>query len=125
MYISRLIRRAFTETKRVWNFDRIWLAVLAPVGAIAYRWSTGQFSDTRGTLRAAFISSAVAYCGTFLVNLVRAVTLLDKDQRQELQVKREDIANLQRALAESKRLIAAPSLLFDSSEEIVGRFRLW
>ena len=119
MYIGRLLRTAFAETTRVWNFGRTWLTVLAPAGAIVYRrWTTGQYSDTRGTLLSAFVGWVVAYVGTVLVNLVRGVALLDRSLRQELQGKLVDIANLQRAVADAKRLSAAPSLIFQGWGEI-------
>lgn len=88
MSYSRLvISKAFAETKAYWNIHKIWAYASVPASAIVLRVlirGRSQVSGWQEVLLFAVFGFAVAWVGSYCINLIRVPSILHHQQRQTI-----------------------------------------
>jgi hypothetical protein len=126
MYPRRLFSKALSETRKFWTIHRNWTVASGPLAATAIRaysvgWKTVK-TDLSGTLVMAVAGYAASWLGTFLINLVRGIALLDKEHTAEATALGDRIAELTSELErERETLTGCPQLIIGFNEEFFIR----
>jgi len=126
MYARRLFAKALSETVKFWSIHRNWTFAAGPIGAIVVRGLHDGWRMTRnnlaGTLGVAALGFVIAWVGTFLINIIRASALLDRERDVEAGATNKRIVELSGLLErEQYNLSNSPQLILGFNQEFFIR----
>jgi hypothetical protein len=80
-------KRALSETTTFWSVHRNWTFAAGPISTLVYKgFSQGWkelVTDWRGTSAAACVGFAIAWVGSYFINLVRSPILIGRENKKE------------------------------------------
>ena len=85
---TKFAKRALLETRTFWSIHRKWTFAAGPISSVIWRGASQGWhvlsADLPGTAGAAIVGFAIAWGGSYLINLIRVPALIVKEKQAEI-----------------------------------------